>query len=77
MYSREQMHNENDLIDADCGVVGCLGMAEPKETPLAPITMLRNSLGVEEGGSGVPIDREAYTESVKFWDRHATWRGKT
>ena len=76
-YSREQMHKEGDAIEADWGVVGCLGSAEPKETPLAPITMLRNALGVEEGGSGVPIDREAYAASVKFWDRHATWRTKT
>jgi len=75
-YSREQMHRENDLIEADWGVVGCLGAAEAKETPLAPITMLRNALGVDEGGSGVPIDRAAYAESVAFWDRHATWRAK-
>lgn len=74
VYDHEQMHREGDPLDADWGVVGCLGTAEPEETPLAPITMLRNALGVEEGGSGVPIDRKAYTRSVKFWDRHATWR---
>jgi hypothetical protein len=74
VYDREQMHKEGDPIDADWGVVGCLGTAEPKETPLAPITMLRNALGVEEGGSGVPLDRDAYQASVAFWDNHATWR---
>jgi hypothetical protein len=48
---------------------------EPEETPMAPITMLRNALGVEEGGSGVPIDREAYRRSAAFWRTHANWRG--
>ena len=47
---------------------------EPEETPLAPITIIRNALGVEEGGSGVAIDRAAYQRSVDFWDRHANWR---
>jgi hypothetical protein len=27
---------------------------------MQPITMLRNALGREEGGSGVPLNREAY-----------------
>lgn len=27
---------------------------------MQPITMLRNALGREEGGSGVPLDRDAY-----------------
>ena len=39
-----------------------------------PITMLRNALGVEEGGSGVPVDRDAYARSVAFWSVHANWR---
>eukprot|EP00983_Pelagomonas_calceolata_P029264 917066-Pelagomonas_calceolata.AAC.10 len=37
---------------------------EPFETPMQPITMLRNALGREEGGSGVPIDKEAYNKWV-------------
>jgi hypothetical protein len=28
-----------------------------KETPMEPITMMRNALGKTEGGSGVPLDR--------------------
>jgi hypothetical protein len=47
----------------------------PEETPLAPITMMRNALGVEEGGSGVPINRDAYRRSVAFWNQHANWKG--
>lgn len=77
VYDQQQMHKEGDPIDADWGVVGCLGTLAPEETPLAPITMLRNALGVDEGGSGVPIDREAYARAVEFWDRHATWRSRS
>lgn len=39
---------------------------------MTPITMMRNSLGREEGGSGVPMDREAYNASVAFWESHAS-----
>ena len=28
---------------------------------------MRNALGKEEGGSGIPIDRDAYMKSVEFW----------
>ncbi|MDD3762387.1 MAG: DUF3228 family protein [Nevskiales bacterium] len=74
LYDREQLAREGEAVDADWGVVGCLATMEPKETPLAPITMMRNALGVEEGGSGVPLDRDAYQRSVEFWAVHATWR---
>jgi hypothetical protein len=75
LYSREQLAKEGSPIDADWGVVGCMYTMEPEETPMAPITMLRNALGVEEGGSGVALDRAAYLRSVEFWRRHANWRG--
>ena len=75
LYGRAQLAKEGTTIDADWGVVGCMYTAEPVETPMAPVTMLRNALGVEEGGSGVPIDREAYRRSVEFWRAHANWRG--
>ena len=74
LYSRAQLAKEGTATDADWGVVGCMYTAEPEETPMAPITMLRNALGVEEGGSGVPVDREAYARSVAFWRDHANWR---
>lgn len=74
LYSREQMLKEETPIDADWGIVGCLATAEPKEIPMAPITMMRNALGVDEGGSDVPLDREAYARSVDFWERNANWR---
>jgi hypothetical protein len=36
--------------------------------------MLRNALGREYGGSGVPLDREEYMKSVNFWSTHAILR---
>jgi hypothetical protein len=36
-----------------------------------PITMMRNALGKEHGGSGVGLDRQKYMESVQFWTKHA------
>ena len=74
LYSREQLAKEGSPINADWGIVGCLYTMEPEEIPMAPITMMRNALGVEEGGSGVPIDREAYRRSVQFWQDNANWR---
>ncbi len=74
LYSREQLAKEGAPIEADWGIVGCLYTAEPEEIPMAPITMMRNALGVDEGGSGVPLDREAYHRSVAYWENHANWR---
>ena len=74
LYSAEQLAKEGSPIDGDWGIVGCLYTMEPEEIPMAPITMMRNALGVEEGGSGVPLDREAYRRSVEFWENNANWR---
>ena len=75
LYSREQLAKEGTAVEADWGVVGCLYTDEPAEIPMAPITMMRNALGVDQGGSGVPLDQDAYRRSVAFWDAHANWRG--
>ena len=75
LYSRDQLAKEGSPIDADWGIVGCLYTIEPEDLPMVPITMLRNALGVTEGGSGVPLDRAAYQRSVAFWEKHANWRG--
>lgn len=75
LYSREQLSKEGTMIDTEWGVVGCLYTMEPEEIPMAPITMMRNALGVEEGGSGVVLDPESYRRSVEFWNAHANWRG--
>jgi hypothetical protein len=49
LYSREQLLAEGTPIEGDWGVVGCLYTGEPAEIPMAPITMMRNALGVREG----------------------------
>jgi hypothetical protein len=74
LYDRAQLAKEGTPTDADWGIVGCLYTLEPEEIPMVPITMLRNALGVDEGGSGVALDRVAYAHSVEFWSRHANWR---
>jgi hypothetical protein len=74
LYSREQLAKEGSPIDADWGVVGCMYTSTPAEIPMAPITMMRNALGVAEGGSGVALDGEAYRRSVEYWSAHANWR---
>ena len=38
---------------------------------MTPMTMMRNALGKEEGGSGVPLDKEKYKEAVAYWSVHA------
>ena len=74
LYSARQLAKEGAPIDGDWGIVGCLHTATPEEIPMAPVTMMRNALGVEEGGSGVPLDRSAYARSVEFWEGNANWR---
>ena len=74
LYSREQLGKEGSPIEGDWGVVGCLYTSEPAEIPMAPITMMRNALGVDQGGSGVPLDPVAYRRSVDYWSAHANWR---
>jgi hypothetical protein len=60
-------------LPAECawGIISVKAQDEPFETPMQPITMLRNALGKEEGGSGVSLDREAYEASARYWDAHA------
>lgn len=59
------------MFDAEWGVVAILGQTHPNEEPMAPITMMRNALGVSEGGSGVAIDKDKYLASVEFWKNNA------
>lgn len=35
-----------------------------------PITMFRNALGKEHGGSGELIDKTKYLKSIEFWDKN-------
>ncbi len=80
LYSREALEAEaektpdmeRDVPDAEWGIVSINGELQPAESPMPPITMMRNALGKEEGGSGVKLDREAYARAVEFWRTHAT-----
>jgi hypothetical protein len=85
VYSKEQIDKEGREMegegnnpeekfipfDADWGVVAILGQTHPNEEPMQPVTMMRNALGVEEGGSGEPLDRKKYLDSVLFWNHNA------
>lgn len=73
LYSKEQCAKEGtDIGDAEWGIVAILSALGPKESPMQPITMMRNALGIEQGGSGHPLDMEAYAESVAHWSEWAT-----
>lgn len=80
LYSREQLVKERaatgradapPLPDAPWGVISVKAQDEDYELPMQPITAMRNALGREEGGSGVPIDRAAYAKAVAYWQEHA------
>lgn len=60
-----------ELPPAPWGIISVKAQDEAFELPMQPITMLRNALGREEGGSGVAIDRGAYAASVEYWQGHA------
>ncbi len=79
LYSREQITAENLAMneapsdsDAPWGIICVKGQLCDYELPMQPITMMRNALGREEGGSGVPLDREKYSESVAFWSKYCS-----
>ena len=80
LYSKEQIQKENESMKTkdpnadtqyDWGIISVKSQDLDYEIPMDPITCMRNSLGKEEGGSGVPLDREAYMKSVQFWKDHA------
>eukprot|EP00162_Nutomonas_longa_P022358 comp5474_c0_seq1/m.4744 comp5474_c0_seq1/g.4744 ORF comp5474_c0_seq1/g.4744 comp5474_c0_seq1/m.4744 type:complete len:198 (-) comp5474_c0_seq1:54-647(-) len=77
LYSREQCEKESEAMkDAEpispepWRIISIKTQNEDFETPMNPITMMRNAL-ISEGGSGVPIDREQYMAAVKYWENHA------
>ena len=60
------------LPSAEWGIISIKAQDESHEVPMQPITMMRNALGKEEGGSGVPMNRAKYEESVAYWKDHVT-----
>ena len=77
LYSREQIEKEaiamgrTDEGTEPWGIIAVKAQSVDYELPMEPITMMRNALGVEEGGSGVPLEREKYAASVEFHSKHA------
>jgi len=77
LYSREQIREENakqnetNDDNAPWGIVSIKPQSVDHEIPMEPITMMRNALGQEHGGSGVELKAEAYMKSVEFWNKHA------
>lgn len=81
LYSHDQLvaeardyPGEQPVPDCDWGIVSIIAVLEPKEPPMPPITQMRNALGREQGGSGAPLDIDAYDRAVAFWDMHAAIR---
>lgn len=75
-YSREQLIKEGQAMNLqiqegewDWGLISIKAQKANYETPMQPITAMRNALGVEYGGSSDPIDPEKYKKSVDFWER--------
>lgn len=54
------------------GIVSVKAQNHGHETPMQPITMMRNALGTDQGGSGIPLDRDNYKKSVEFWNKHVS-----
>jgi len=78
LYSKEQLNLENVAmgkpvkdLDYEYGIISVKPQDIDYEIPMMPITMMRNALGKEHGGSGVPLEKSKYMESVNFWKNHA------
>ena len=69
MGQPEANKKENEKIP--WGIVGIKPQDQDFEIPMQPITMIRNELGTEYGGSGQKIDKEQYRKSAEFWNTHA------
>jgi len=79
LYSRDQINKESAAMGstkpeetAPWGIVSIKAQDVNHELPMTPITAMRNALGKDEGGSGIPLDRESYLEAVAYWKDHAT-----
>ena len=59
------------MRDSPWGIVSIKAQDVDRELPMTPITAMRNALGKEEGGSGIPVDRESYMDAYEYWKDHA------
>ena len=81
LYSREQIQKENvsmgkspnnsdDDVAVPWGIVSIKAQLEDYELPMNPITQMRNALGKDQGGSGIPLNRTEYMKSVDYWSKN-------
>ena len=80
LYSKEQLEKEfkskeeDDVFyfddSVEWGIVSINGTVLPYPDPLVPITIMRNALGIKEGGNGETLNKKVYSESVEFWSKH-------
>lgn len=79
LYDKEQIEKEHQITNpnepfeftGDWGIVSIMAQMNSEPSPIPPITMMRNALGINEGGSGVALNKDEYSKSVIFWSQHA------
>lgn len=81
LYSREQLlleaktDEERAAVPAnDWGVIAVFALDSVEVPPMPPITIMRNALGIHEGGNGVELDRADYLAACEYWNTHAMVR---
>lgn len=80
LYSREQLLKEATAEEAalvpqeEWNVISVMGLNEMVVPPMPPITMMRNALGIAEGGNGVALSREDYIAAADYWNINAMVR---
>ena len=74
LYSHAQIVKENAAMgnpppayENPWGIISVKAQDVDVELPMNPITMMRNALGRDQGGSGVELVEEKYRRSVAFW----------
>jgi hypothetical protein len=70
VYDAAQLAKEGTPIKSDFGIVA-INVEMKKSSPVPPMTMINNQLGVEFGGNGSKIDWKGYKKSVAFWKQYA------
>lgn len=68
-FSEKHKSTEEFELSSECdyGIVTILTSEQYTPDPMLPITMMRNALGIDEGGNGVKLNKDEYNYSVNFW----------
>mgnify|MGYP001993422763 CR=1 FL=1 len=70
LYSAEQLENEGSEIDGDWGIVSINSAESAEESPMNPVTMMRNQL-IKTGGTKANYSSDDWACSVDFWQNYA------